>query len=257
MISRMADHVHPSSPPLGVHPRRRFAVQGKRFALLFFFLLFSIIVYPYAESSTYGYYAFRIVSSAIVVLTIYAVAFRRGLVLLVLVLAVPAFLHHTLLTPITSGTPALIGRLLSLAFDLIVVIIIFRCVYTEKNPDSETIFGALCIYLLIGYGFASIYGLILSLQSNAFYLDPTVNQHTAPDRFDLIYYSFGTLTELGTPGITALSREVRSISLLEAVLGILYLAVLISRIMSAYRSVTVALQIPKTPPGKNLGEPSL
>lgn len=233
----MADHTHPSSPPSTPRTHRRFAVQNQRFSILFFFLLFSMIVYPYAESSTLGYYAFRILGSVIIVFTIYAVAFRRGLVLLVLVLAVPAILHHVLLTPSSASTAALIDRLLSLAFDLIVIVTIFRCVYTEKRPDTETIFGALCVYLLIGYGFASIYGLVLSLQPNAFYLDPIVNQHTSPDRFDLIFYSFGTLTELGTPGVTAVSREVRSVSLLEAVLGILYLAVLISRIMSAYRSV--------------------
>ncbi len=203
-----------------------------------------MIAYPYAESSTFGYYAFRILSSAIVVLTIYAVAFRRGLVLLMLVLAVPALLHHVLLTPSSASAGALVDRLLSLAFDLIVIVIIFRSVYSEKRPDNETIFGALCVYLLIGYGFASVYGLLLSLQPNAFFLDPALNQHTSPDRFDLIYYSFGTLTELGTPGITALSREIRSVSLLEAVLGILYLAVLISRIMSAYRSVSVTVEAP-------------
>ncbi len=241
----MADHTHPSSPS-APRARRHFVVQNQRFSILFFFLLFSMIVYPYAESSTFGYYAFRIVGSAIILLTIYAVAFRRSLILLVVVLAVPAMLHHVLLSPSSASTAALIDRLLSLAFDLIVIVIIFRCVYSEAQPNTETIFGALCVYLLIGYGFASIYSLVLSLQPNAFYLDPTVNQHTSPDRFDLIYYSFGTLTELGTPGITALSREIRSISLLEAVLGILYLAVLISRIMSAYRSVSVTIAAPKS-----------
>jgi hypothetical protein len=35
------------------------------------------------------------------------------------------------------------------------------------------------------------------------------------------------MTELGTPGMTPISREARSVSVLEAVLGILYLAVLI------------------------------
>jgi hypothetical protein len=54
-------------------------------------------------------------------------------------------------------------------------------------------------------------------------MSPAVNTHTVPDRFDFIYYSFGMMTQLG------------SLSVLEAILGQLYLAVLISRLVGAYR----------------------
>jgi uncharacterized membrane protein len=105
-----------------------------------------------------------------------------------------------------------------------------------EKPDSETIFGALCIYLLVGFSFASIYGMVAAFQPNAFYLDPRTNLHQVPDRFDFIYYSFGTMTSLGAAGMIAVSSHARSISILEAILGVLYLAVLIARLMGAYRS---------------------
>lgn len=114
--------------------------------------------------------------------------------------------------------------------------VIFRRVFTRARPDSETIFGALCIYLLVGFGFANIYGLLATLQRHAFYLDPATNLHAVPNRFDFIYYSFGTMTSLGAAGIAAVSDQARSLSVVEAMLGLLYLAVLISRLMSAYRS---------------------
>lgn len=76
----------------------------------------------------------------------------------------------------------------------------------------------------------------LYASGDAFYLAPTANLHTVPDRFDFIYFSFGTLTELGTQGITAVAPFARSTSFLEAILGVLYLAVLISRLINAYRS---------------------
>ncbi len=238
--------LHPIRPLLSF---RSVPLRQQRFAILFFFLLLSLVVYPYAESSTLGYYAFRILGSLIILLTIYAVTFRRNLILLVLCLAVPALLGRILMAPSDLGIVAFVSRLLSLIFDLVVLIIIYRAVYADTKPTSETVFGALSIYLLLGYAFASIYGLIVSRQPNAFYLDPTTNLHSAPDRFDFIYFSFGTMTELGTPGITAVSREVRSVSLFEAVLGILYLAVLISRLMSAYRSDPVHnSQPPAGPP---------
>ena len=61
-----------------------------------------------------------------------------------------------------------------------------------------------------------------------------MNTHTIPDRFDFIYYSFGMMTQLGAAGITAVTDQARSISVLEAILGQLYLAVLISRLVGAY-----------------------
>ena len=114
--------------------------------------------------------------------------------------------------------------------------VIFRLVFSRDQANSETIFGALCIYLLVGFSFASVYGIVATFQPNAFYLDPRTNLHNAPDRFDFIYYSFGTMTSLGAAGITPVSSQARSVSVLQAILGILYLAVLIARLMGAYRT---------------------
>ena len=51
------------------------------------------------------------------------------------------------------------------------------------------------------------------------------------------------MTELGANGIVAVSREVRSVSLIQAIVGIFYLAVLISRIMSSYRSPAILVEV--------------
>ena len=125
---------------------------------------------------------------------------------------------------------------LSLAFDTFIIVVLFRRVFVRGHANSETIFGALCIYLLVGLGFGSIYSLMATVQPHAFFMSPDVNLHAIPNRYDLIYYSFGTLTCLGATGITAVSDQVRSLSLIEAILGVLYLAVLISRLMGAYDS---------------------
>jgi hypothetical protein len=202
----------------------------RRFFLLFLFLLSSIAVYPYAESSGFGYYSFRVLMGVVILLTVYAVTFSRGMLFLVIALAVPSFLQHTFVHPHDAGVVPELSRIVSLAFYLVVIFIIFRHVFENDKPNSETMFGALCIYLLIGFAFSSAYMVIGSLQPHAFNLSPTVNLHTVPDRFDFVYFSFGTLTELGAPGITAVVPVARSISLLESIIGILYLAILISRL---------------------------
>jgi len=53
-------------------------------------------------------------------------------------------------------------------FDAPIVVVIFRRVVARGQPNSETIFAALSFYLLVGFAFASIYGMVAVLQSHAF-----------------------------------------------------------------------------------------
>ena len=133
------------------------------------------------------------------------------------------------------GLLSILSIVLGFVFDVFIVAVIFCRVFGKEQPDSETIFGALCIYLLVGFAFASLYGMVAASQPQAFYLDPRTNLHAIPNRFDFIYYSFATMVSLGAAGITPVSAPARSLSVIEAIIGVLYLAVLIARLMDAYR----------------------
>jgi hypothetical protein len=211
-------------------------IATRKFFLLFLFLLGSLIFYPYTEGHGSRYYLFRFLGSAVVLLSVYAVSVRRGIALIAVLLAVPALIQRIMLREFDASALSLTRIGLSLVFDVFIVVVIFRRVFSHDKPTAETVFGALCIYLLIGFSFASAYGLIQSFQPDSFYLDPTTNLHTVPDRFDFIYYSFGTISSLGAAGITPVSGEARSLSVIESILGVLYLAVLISRLMATYRA---------------------
>jgi hypothetical protein len=206
-----------------------------RFLILFVFLLATLIAYPYTENRAFGLYAFRVMNTTIVALSVYVVSFRRGLAMVALLLAIPATVQHVVNPSLAAGFLPVANLILSFGFDLWILVAIFRRVFANVRITSETIFGALCIYLLNGMSFANIYGLVGDLQPHAFLLEPATNRHAILDRFDCIYYSFGMMTQLGAAGITAVSDQARSISLIEAILGQLYLAVLISRLVGAYR----------------------
>jgi hypothetical protein len=209
------------------------ALTGHRFFLLFGFLLATLILFPYAEAGHFGAYAFRIIGSVAILVSVYAANVHRSLLLFAIVLAIPALLERMVLPKVSSFY--IFNSILTFIFDVVIVVIIFRHVFAAEKPTSETIFGALCVYLLVGFTFATVYGMVAAFQPTAFYLDPHSNVHNVLNRFDLIYYSFATMTSLGAAGITPVSSQARSLSILEAILGVLYLAVLIARLMGAYR----------------------
>jgi hypothetical protein len=166
---------------------------------------------------------------------VYAAKIHRSLLIFAIALAIPALFQRIVLPKVNANSFYVFNIVLSFVFDVVIVVLIFRRVFAAKQPTSETIFGALCIYLLVGFTFASVYGMVAAFQPNAFYLDPRTNLHNVPDRFDFIYYSFSTMTSLGAAGITPVSSQARSFSILEATLGVLYLAVLIAGLIGAYR----------------------
>jgi hypothetical protein len=211
-------------------------ITGRKFSALFVLLLAYLVLYPYGQHAGLPYLAFRIFGIAVTVLSVWAVSFRRAFAVIAVCLAAPALVQRILLTRADQGRLQLTSIVVGLAFDLFIVAVIFHRVFLREEPTREAIFGALCVYLLAGFGFASLYGMLTAMQPRAFYLDPRMNAHPVPDRFDLIYYSFSTLTCVGATGISPVTTQARSISVIEGLLGVLYLAVLISRLLAAYHS---------------------
>src|ERR1700754_2669863 len=159
-----------------LQPRKSSSV-APRFFLLFLFLLANLIFYPFAEGTGIGYYLFRTSAYAVVLLSVYAVSFRRTLLVLVVALAAPAAVHHLFLTPGDASAFSIINTVLSFIFDGLIVAVIFRKVFARGLVNAETVYGALCIYLMIGFAFAGIYGLIWAVRPEAFYLYPMLNKH--------------------------------------------------------------------------------
>ena len=210
-------------------------VTGRKFFLLFLFLLAYLALYPYMDGTGMRYYLFRVVSAALTLMCVYAVSFRKGLIYVALALAIPSIVEHAIVFRTTIMPASALPVILSFAFDIFTIVVIFRRVFVREKPETETIFGAVCIYLLIGFSFARLYAILAILDPHAFYLDPAINRHPVPAGFDFIFFSFGSMTTAGAAGIAAASPQVRSVSMIESVLAVLYIAVMIARLMGAYR----------------------
>jgi len=167
--------------------RRVQPVTGHKFFLLFLFLLAYLALYPYMGETGMRYYVFRLASAALTLMCVYAVSFRKGLVFVGLILAVPTIVAHTIVFLPRMVPTSVLNVILSFAFDVFTIGVIFRRVFVREKPEAETIYGAVCIYLLIGFSFAKLYAILAIIQPHAFYLDPASNLHPVPMGFDFIY----------------------------------------------------------------------
>jgi len=112
---------------------------------------------------------------------------------------------------------------------LVTVIVIIEGVVRLDEVTPQALYAAFSAYLLIGMMFAAFFALIGDVTSGAFFADgqPT-NAQT------LQYFSFTTLTTLGYGDFTAAGSLGRSVAVLEALAGQVFLATLVARLVSAY-----------------------
>jgi hypothetical protein len=175
-----------------------------------------------------------------VLAALYSISDQRRVLRFGLILAIPAFLHRITASngpPSPIGLAGLIGSIL---FDLFITFFILVAVGSDERIRSETIYGAVCAYITLGYAFANMYVLLVHLQPSALYLDPLLNTHKVALRPDLIFYSFTTLTSLGCAGISPATAAARSLTMLETIVGVMYLAVLVARLIGLHTSQRVA-----------------
>ena len=100
-------------------------------------------------------------------------------------------------------------------------------VLRHETVTPQTILGAIGAYLLIGQVFAWLYFALPGLVGEAA-LNPS-----AADGLP-IYYSYVVLTTLGFGDITPADAIAQRLTILEALAGQVFLAVLVARLVSAY-----------------------
>ena len=120
---------------------------------------------------------------------------------------------------------------LLVTFGLFSVVVLAQ-VFRSGPVTIHRIQGAIAVYLLLGLAWASAYQLVALRHPEAFAgaIGGEEGSEGLPQRF--IYYSFVTLTTLGYGDITPVHPVARSLAVLEALVGQLYPAILLARLVS-------------------------
>ncbi len=114
----------------------------------------------------------------------------------------------------------------------VAVLLILRDILLCQRITADTIRGGICVYFLIGFVWALLYGIVTSFDPQAF-SQPLIGGESYSK---VIYFSFVTLTTLGYGDIIPVSPLATMLTNLEAIIGQMYPAILISILVGGYLS---------------------
>ncbi len=107
---------------------------------------------------------------------------------------------------------------------------VLRYVLQARVITEDQIYAGISMYLMLGFAFGAVYALISILDPRSF--ASNVALLTPEDKPDLVYFSFVTLATLGYGDITPRTNIARSLAVLEALAGMLYIAIFMARLVS-------------------------
>lgn len=106
----------------------------------------------------------------------------------------------------------------------------FAALFHEAKADGDALAGAIFGYFLLAFFWAALFGALESWAPGSFALSDVGD---AAGQF--LYFSLVTITTLGYGDILPLSNAARILAGLESVVGTLYLAILIGRIVGSFK----------------------
>jgi len=109
--------------------------------------------------------------------------------------------------------------------------VVARAVFGPGKVTFHRIVGGILLYLTIGLTFVALFGLVILNVPDAFKGLSSLNGNFAIAG-NLIYFSFVTLTTIGYGDIVPLHPYARGLANLEAVIGQLYPATLLARLVT-------------------------
>lgn len=212
---------------------RWYGRTSNRFLFLMGALIAVIFFYPFAEGSDKSEYIFSGLMTVILFLALYAVIDRKHHFRIAFVLLLPA-ISLLWARAVFSGSPELIvgSTLTSILFFGVIIAMIVHRILTTPHINRDTIYGAVSVYLLIGLLWASMYATAAEMTPDAFsYSAGAALPGNSLTFGNILYFSFITLSTTGYGDIIPTIRITQSLAMVEAITGVIFIAVFVSRLV--------------------------
>ena len=217
--------------------------HGRLYYLLVFLVLF-ILLYSFVGRGLFGQLIVDLTLVGILISAVVGLKQTRRSLMISLLLGIPwVIVVFVDLFFIKNRTLYLATTMSGLPFLIYVTSVVYRHVLRAKTVTGDTISGAICVYLLLGIVWASGYRFLEALNPGSFSGPMGIDPATGAEIPAYVYFSFTTLTTLGYGDITPITSPAKAVAILEAVVGPLYIAILISTLVSKFVSRKMAEEL--------------
>jgi voltage-gated potassium channel len=199
-----------------------------------------LITAPLVQDMPFGDLVEPVLLTLVMVSAVLAIGGGRRTLIVALVLVLPAlaakwgnhFWPHTV--------SLFVYLVLGTAFLLFVVAQLIHFILRSPTVDANVLCAGISGYLLLGVLWTPLYVAAARWNPAAF----TMPAGGTMDGFTALYFSFITLSTVGYGDIAPVSKVARMLAPMEAVVGLFYVAVLISRLVAIYSTPPPAQQPP-------------
>lgn len=144
------------------------------------------------------------------------------------ILAVPMLLTIGLSTQHSDSLLTQLSFSCVAVFFLYVIALTLQKIFRTSKVETHLLVAAICVYLIFAVVWTMFYALIGIYYPESFDIPHNTNVN------DLMYFSLVTLTTLGYGDITPLSAPAKSVAVMEALVGQIYLTVLVARLVGMH-----------------------
>jgi hypothetical protein len=202
----------------------------QRCFLLFIVLLVLIGCSPFIEGE-YGTYLLAGINAFIVLAA--AAALGRTVLSFLVVFCLIGAAVGLRFASMEEGREALFNWAL-LGYALVyftVIVLLLRYVFGREVMDSDRLWGAGAAYVMIGILWCYIYALIELERGQTFLVRGAAVKLQLTE---FLYFSFSTLTTIGFGDIVPITRGAQVAAIMEGIVGTLFLAILIAKLVGVY-----------------------
>ncbi len=219
-------------------------VERHRFAPLLASLLILILASPVFDISGIGHLSLVVLMSLVLMAAVIVNAQRRVALVVGLGLSVAwVILSGWNLVAFTLAR-LIAAHLLFMALMGFTLAVVFRRVVAAERVNADVVCGGVAVYLMIAVIWTASYVVMEASAPGSFASSQTDVDNLQPDITKVwitkvwnpfLYFSLTTLTTLGYGDIHPATPMAGVWSALEAVTGVLYIAVFVARLVSLYR----------------------
>jgi hypothetical protein len=214
-----------------------------------------LVATPFVEELRIGSLVQALLMTVVLLSAVAAVGEGKRTLLTATLLVAPALIG-TWANHVAPDTMPRSGIAAAIAFALFIIYQLLRFILRAQRVNSEVLCASIAAYLMLGIAWAMAYELVWRVAPEAFRVADSPTGRRTIGGFEALYFSFGTLAPINDNDIVPVGNFARLLVMFEAIVGMLYMGMLIARLVGIYSSEEAAeIREPSDDPHAEGGEP--